>query len=269
MIPHWKESLVLIRGGGDIASGIAYRLFSAGFPVAILEIDRPTHIRRTVSFAQAVYDGAIEIEGVTGVRTEIPEDVRKIVSRGQVPVLIDPKAESLELLKPAVLVDAILAKKNLGTVKSSAPIVIGVGPGFDAGRDVHAVVETNRGHFLGRVIWDGGAQADTGIPGTVQGYSRERVLRAPVAGIICPKKAIGDTVEKGQVIAAVGEAEIEAGISGVVRGLINEGLTVTKGYKIGDIDPRNDPVYCSRISDKSLAVGGGVLEAVMHLLSIA
>lgn len=266
-VPHWKDLLVVIRGGGDIASGIAFRLFSAGFRVVLLEVEHPTHIRRNVSFAQAIYDGRIDIEGVEGVRVDTSGEIGVMLSGGQIPVFVDPKAESLEFLQPAVLVDAILAKRNLGTIKSSASIVIGVGPGFDAGTDVHAVVETNRGHFLGRVIWKGSAQADTGIPSTVQGYSSERVLRAPVGGIIHPMKEIGDSVVKGQIIAAVGDTEIGAGIAGVVRGLINVGVAVAEGCKIGDIDPRNDSVYCSCISDKSFAVGGGVLEAVMRLLS--
>jgi xanthine dehydrogenase accessory factor len=193
--------------------------------------------------------------------------VREILSRGDIPVFIDPNGASIPEIAPDILVDAIMAKENRGTRKDMAPVVVAIGPGFEAGVDVHAVVETNRGHFLGRVIWKGRAQPDTGIPGSVMGYSHERVLRASADGIFKPLKQIGDPVRAGDAVAVAGGREVKAHISGVIRGMLNGGLEVTEGYKVGDVDPRGDESYCRTISDKALSIGGGVLEAVLRLIN--
>jgi xanthine dehydrogenase accessory factor len=257
----------VIRGGGDLASGVIYRLHSSGFITIVLEAGKPTHIRCAVSFAQAVFDGEIVIEGLRGIRVSDAAAARELAARGDIPVLIDPDGSFIPALAPDILVDAIMAKENRGTRKTMAPVVVAIGPGFEAGADVHAVVETNRGHTLGRVLWKGRAQEDTGIPGSVMGYSSERVLRAAAEGLFKPLKQIGDLVQAGDVVAAAGGREVKAQISGVIRGMLNEGLEVVEGYKVGDIDPRGDALYCSTISDKALAVGGGVLEAVLHLVN--
>ena len=257
---------VVVRGAGDLASGVIYRMHSSGFQVIVLEAEKPTHIRKSVSYAQAVFDGEITIEGVTGERAVNPVEAEEILKKGNIPVLIDPEGLSIYEFKPEILVDAIMAKKNLGTRKDTAPVVIAIGPGFKAGIDVDAVVETKRGHFLGRVIWDGEAQEDTGVPGNVLGYTNERVLRATAPGLFLPAKQIGEAVKKGDVVATVNGHSVKAQIDGIIRGMLNEGLEVTAGYKVGDVDPRGDVSYCRYISDKALAVGGGVLEAVLRLL---
>jgi xanthine dehydrogenase accessory factor len=260
---------VVIRGGGDIASGIAYRLKKSGFQVVILEIEKPMHVRRTVSYAQAIYDGEFTVEGIRAVKAESISHLSAILENGDIPVFIDDKGESIVRLGPTVVVDAILAKRNTGTRKTMASIVIGIGPGFEAGSDVDAVVETNRGHFLGRVIWSGKAQENTGIPGAIQGYTEERVIRANANGFVEPVKDIRDIVKAGEVVAWVNGTDSRATISGVVRGMMNTGVEVHKGCKIGDIDPRKSPSYCDTISDKALSVGGGVLEAILCLLTKA
>ncbi len=257
-----ETALVIIRGGGDLASGVAHRLWSAGFPVAILEISRPTVIRRAVAFAEAVYEGKATVEGVTALLAGSASEASRVLAGGMLPVLVDPAGESIRKLAPRVLVDAILAKRNLGTTLDQAPLVIGLGPGFTAGVDVHAVVETRRGHNLGRVIWNGQAEPDTGIPESVLGLTAERVVRAPQKGIFNPVAAIGDHVEAGTVVAVIEGTEVRAGIFGVVRGMLRGGLRVTAGMKVGDIDPRDERSYCFSISDKARAIGGGVLEAV-------
>lgn len=262
-----KEPLVLIRGAGDLASGVAHRLWQARFPVVMVEVDKPLVVRRTVSFATAVFDGQAIVEGLTACRADEPNEVPKILKQGKIPILIDPGAECIQLLKPKILVDAIMAKKNLGTRRHQAPVVIGLGPGFEAGVDVDAVVETMRGHYLGRVIWQGSAIPDTGVPGEVGGFTEERLIRAPVDGIWEPAVIIGDRVQKGDIVAAVGETTVQSRVSGIVRGLLYPGLKVHKGMKVGDVDPRGDREHCFTISDKSRAVAGGVLEAVMHGLT--
>ena len=261
-----NNQLIVIRGGGDIASGIAYRLKKRGFQVVILEIEKPIHVRRTVSFAQAIYDGEYTVEGVRAVKADCVEDIQTLLEQGDIAVFVDRRGESIAYLSPVAVVDAILAKKNIGTNKNMAPIVIGLGPGFEAGIDVDAVVETNRGHFLGRVIWSGKAQNNTGRPGNIQGYTEERVIRAKTDGVVEPIKNVRDFVEEGEVVARVDGVESKVIISGVIRGMINRGVTVHKGFKIGDIDPRRSLEYCDTISDKALAVGGGVLEAILYLL---
>ena len=255
--------LVLIRGGGDLASGVAVRLHNSGFDLLITELPKPLMIRRTVSFAEAVPEGSIEIEGITALLIASPADVKDTVRSGNIPVLVDPDLACLDEVRPDVVVDARMRKKSPGAGKELATLVIGLGPGFVAGENCHAVVETNRGHNLGRVLWAGPPQADTGIPGTIMGYGAERILRAPEDGKLVTGVKIGDQVKSGTVIALVGSQAVLAPFDGVLRGLIKPGTHVIKGDKIGDVDPRNDPSLCSLISDKSRAVGGGVLEAIL------
>jgi xanthine dehydrogenase accessory factor len=242
------------------------RLHRAGFRVAATELEQPTTVRRTVAFSEAIYAGEVEVEGVRARRIrhcdKIPEAWREDV----IPVLVDPGSDVVRALQPAVVVDAIMAKCNVGTHLFDAPVVIGLGPGFAAGVDVHAVVETNRGHHLGRVLWQGSAEPNTGVPGVIDGQSTERLLRAPRAGVLQPGKAIGDRVTAGEVVCCVGDEPVRAGITGVLRGMLYPGLPVYQGMKIGDIDPRATYVHCFTVSDKSLAIGGGVLEAALYLL---
>lgn len=258
---------VLIRGAGDIASGIALRLYHAGFSVVMTEIERPTSIRRTVCFSEAVYKGTATVEDVCAVLVRDETGVRVAIDDGCIPVIVDPTMKTIGKLKPEAVVDAILAKRNLGTTKDLAPIVVGVGPGFNAGVDCHAVVETMRGHTLGRVILQGPAMENTNIPGLIGGFAGERVLRAPCDGIFTALKTICDTVKAGDTVAEVNGAPVCATIDGTIRGLLPSGTPVTKGLKSGDVDPRNDRTYCSLVSDKALAVGGGVLEAILRLKS--
>ncbi len=262
-----NKRLIVIRGGGDIATGVAVRLFRAGFPLVILEIARPTVIRLPVSLARAVYEGKARVEDVEAVLIPSWEKAEEIIQSGKVPVLIDPEGNSLEKLSATVLVDAILAKRNLGTRINQAPLVIGLGPGFTAGEDVDVVIETKRGHDLGRVIYQGQAAADTGIPGEVGGESIRRLLRAPAEGKITPFYQIGDLVEAGEVIAEVEGVPLRGEISGVLRGLIYPQSWVRKGMKVGDIDPRGIREYCFTVSDKARAIGGGVLEAICAYLN--
>ncbi|WP_213818570.1 selenium-dependent molybdenum cofactor biosynthesis protein YqeB [Garciella nitratireducens] len=259
------KNLIVLRGGGDIASGIAHRLVRSGFPVIILETDQPTMVRRTVSFAQGIYDGEMVVEGITGKKVNTTKEALQIMDKSTIPLLIDPKAECISDLRPTVVVDAILAKKNIGTTIDMAPIVIGVGPGFYVGKDVHAVIETKRGHDLGRVLLQGQAIADTGIPGNIGGYTIERVLRAPKKGIFYAIKKIGDQVQKGEAVAKIDGEIVYASISGVLRGLLQNGILVSSGFKIGDIDPRAEVKHCYTISDKARSIGGGVLEALLYL----
>ncbi len=263
--PHRK--LVLIKGAGDLATGVGHRLHRAGFSVVMTEQERPTVIRRTVSFARAVFDAEAEVEGVRAKKVGEP-DVKKIhefIDQGIVPVVIDPYLEMLSQLRPGVFIEATLSKKNSGVSLNYAPLVIALGPGFKAGRDVHAVVETKRGHDLGRVIYDGEALPNDGMPGPVEGYSTERLIKAPGSGVFKAELAIGDLVSPGDPVGRVGDTAVRAEIAGVVRGLIQEGLEVKRGMKIGDIDPRMRSDYCFTISDKARAVGGGVIEAIMAL----
>ena len=261
------KNLTVVRGGGDLATGTIHRLVRCGFNVIVLEVEKPTVIRRTVAFAQAVFDGETTVEGIQAVRTDGMEQVMKTLDEKRVPVLVDPSGMSINGLKPEIVVDATIVKRNLGTYKDMASIVIGLGPGFTAGEDVHAVVETNRGHDLGRVIYNGSAEPDTGNPGKIEGYGRERIIRAPVAGLIQTKAKIGNSVKKGDVVAFVDDTPVFAPLDGVLRGLIQQGLIVESQFKIGDVDPRNKPEYCFTISDKARAVAGGVLEAILHLRS--
>lgn len=256
---------VAIRGAGDIATGVALRLWHAGFKVVMLEVEKPTVIRRTVAFAQAVFDGEMTVEGVTALRVDSVQEAIQVADNGVIPVLVDPLCKSLRELNPGCVVDAILAKENLGTHCGLAPSVIALGPGFCAGIDCHAVIETNRGHWLGQVIYQGRAQDNTGVPGNIMGHTAKRVIRAPGAGVMRSRVKLGDIVEEGEVIATVGETEIRAPLSGMVRGLLNDGLVVDSGFKISDIDPRGDKADYTSVSDKARAIGGGVLEALMTL----
>ncbi len=256
--------LVVIRGGGDIATGIALRLYRSGMEVVLCEREQPTAIRRTVAFSEAVRLGETEVEGVAARRAE-PEEIPELLELGIVPVLVDPEAELALALAPDALVDAILAKRNLGTTADMAPAVVAVGPGFTAGEDCHAVVETMRGHYLGRVLYEGSALPNTNVPGLIGGYAGERVLRAPADGVFQGALAIGDRVEAGDVAGYVDGVPMACTIGGVLRGLLADGVRVHRGMKSGDVDPRCEADHCWLVSDKALAVGGGVLEAVLRL----
>ncbi|MFV0342187.1 MAG: selenium-dependent molybdenum cofactor biosynthesis protein YqeB [Anaerocolumna sp.] len=259
------NNLVVVRGGGDLATGVVHRLKRSGFDIIILEIEQPTVIRRTVAYADALYHGMTKVEEFTAVKVKSVEEAFICLQTGTIPVLVDPNAKTLPKLSPHIVVDAILAKKNLGTHKAMAPIVIGLGPGFEAGIDVHGVIETNRGHNLGRVFFEGSAEPDTGVPGVIGGYDYQRILRAPTHGIIRNVKEICTQVRAGEVIAYVEDLPVISSLDGVLRGLITDGLTVTKNLKIGDVDPRCKMEYCYSISDKARALGGGVLEAILYL----
>jgi xanthine dehydrogenase accessory factor len=253
---------VIVRGGGDLASGVIYRLVKAGFPVLVTELARPLVIRRTVAFASAVFEGQITVEGLTARRIAQIGEVSAAWAAGEIPVLVDEQGDSVSALTPLVVIDARMAKRSLGTTIHDAPVVIALGPGFEAGRDCHAVIETNRGHFLGRVIRQGTAEPNTGQPGSVQGRGAERVARAPADGFVIPQAAIGDSIKQGAVVARVGDLSVKAPFDGVLRGLIHPSVPVTQGMKIGDVDPRGTREHCFTMSDKALAIGGGVLEAV-------
>ena len=258
-----KDLIILIKGGGEMASGIVLRLVRSGFRVCITEIPQPLAVRRGVSFCEAVFEGQKEIEGLVGKLVSGREEVLRTWENGEVPVLIDPECTIRKILPPDVLVDAILAKKNTGTSLGDAPLVIGLGPGFCARRDAHFVIETNRGHCLGRVIEEGEADPDTGIPGDIGGHTWERVLRAPAGGRFQGKKQIGDRVEKGEVVAEVGGVPLKAMTSGVLRGILHDGLTAEPNMKVGDVDPRAVPENCLTVSEKARAIAGGVLEAIL------
>ena len=256
--------LVVIRGGGDLATGTALRLYRAGMEVVVCETAVPTSIRRTVCFSEAVRLGETEVEGVTA-RLAALADLPDLLERGIVPVLADPEGACIPALAPDAVVDAIIAKRNLGTRMDMAPVVVAAGPGFTAGVDCHAVVETMRGHYLGRVIYDGAALPNTDVPGLIGGYAGERVLRAPADGVFQGAKRIGDRVRAGEAAGYVDGAPMVCTIDGVLRGLLADGVPVRRGMKSGDVDPRCAPEHCLCASDKALAVGGGVLEAILRL----
>ena len=266
--------LVLVKGAGDLASGVACRLFRAGFQVIMTDIAQPTVIRRTVSFAQAVYDGKTMVEDIEGVLAKDSLEAMILVEQRKIPVLVDPKCEIAQQLKFDALVDGVLAKKNIGTRIDDAPIVVALGPGFTAGVDCHAVIETQRGHDLARVILEGSATPDTGVPGMVGGYALERLIKSPAQGKFITTAKIGDLVKKDQSIGyilgenAEGQEEktpVVALIDGVLRGILQDGLPVFQGMKIGDVDPRPVVNHCFSVSDKARAIGGGVLEAILRL----
>lgn len=259
--------LVIVRGAGDISTGTIHRLFKAGFDVLVLEAERPSAIRRRVAFSEAVYDGAATVEGVTAVRIDGPEHAGEALARGQVPLLVDPAGESIRRLRPAAVVDAILAKRNLGTSIDMAPLTVALGPGFEAGRDVGYVIETMRGHDLGRIITSGSAAPNTGIPGVIGGYGIERVIHAPAAGVFRMRRDIGSVVEAGEAVGFVetpeGPIPVQAKIAGLLRGILRDGYAVPKGFKLADVDPRLDQLKnCATISDKARCIAGSVLELV-------
>jgi xanthine dehydrogenase accessory factor len=261
---RFVDHLVLLRGGGDLGTGVAWRLHRAGFPVIVCELATPLTVRRTVALSTAVTDGEIVIEAMKGRRMADTAEALSAAATGVVSVMVSPR---LSDLAQSVVVDARVAKRNIDTTITDAALVVGLGPGFSAGIDCHAVVETMRGHRLGRVIWEGSAQPDTGVPGEVGGKSSSRVVRAPSDGLVRWQRRIGEVVQAGDMLGWVGDVPVHASNHGVIRGLIAEGMTVWSGLKIGDVDPRADPSLCWEISDKSLAVGGGVLEAVLTWLN--
>lgn len=253
---------ILIRGAGDLATGIASRLYGAGHRLLMTEIEVPLTVRRTVALSRAVYEGRAEVENMTGILARDEQSAQEIMDAGDIAVMIDPEASSRKWFCPDVIIDAILAKKNIGTKITDAPFVIGVGPGFTAGKDCNCVVETKRGHTLGNIIWSGEPIPNTGVPGNVAGYTIERLIRAASDGLLEPKVKIGDYVEKGQIVAVTGGVPVYALMTGIVRGMLQGGIEVSKNLKIGDIDARAEISHCYTISDKARAIGGGVLEAV-------
>jgi xanthine dehydrogenase accessory factor len=269
---HPSDTLVLVKGGGDLGTGVAHLLFRSGFPVIVAEIEQPTMVRRTVCFAECLYAGRFMVDGVPAERAvgkspkERLSSARTLIDKRVVPVGVDPETEILRAAHPVALVDAIMSKRNTGTNMDQAEVVIALGPGFCAGEDVHAVIETLRGHYNGRVILEGSAAADTGLPGPINGYVTERMLYAPVAGRIESPLPIGTMVKEGQVIARVDGQEVRTLIPGVLRGIMHEGLEVSEGFRIGDVDPRGVREMCFTIADKSHAIGCGVLEAIMMFL---
>ncbi len=294
-----KDILVAVKGAGDLATGVIHRLFRVGFLVMATELPQPTVLRRTVAFAEAVALGQMTIEDVTAQCVSSVEDVWATLESGLVPIVVDPGGALLKQMQPTVLLEATLTKYNAGVTMQDAPIVIALGPGYEAGKDVHAVIETNRGHNLGRVYLQGCAEPNTGVPGLIGGYSNERLLRAPCSGTLYGVRQIGDLVQAGETVAAIHETwhpqggrvgasptptypdvkcsgapcgcqvtvPITAAISGILRGLVRDGLLVTADMKVGDIDPRATREHCFSISDKSRAVAGGVLEAILYLLN--
>ena len=274
--------IVLIRGGGDIATGVALRLYRVGLGVVITELPQPLVVRRLASFAEAVYREEFTVEGVTAQRIADLGEVFRTLDAGHIPVMVDPECKALLQLQSTphpsrykhpvppstVLVDGRMTKKPPELGKEAASLVIGLGPGFIAGNNCHAVVETNRGHFMGRVIWNGPAEANTGIPEGINEHAAERVLRSPAEGVLVSFVEIGDHLEAGQPIAEVNGKQVFAPFKGVLRGLLHPGLMVQRGLKIGDLDPRDDPRYCTLVSDKSLAVGGGVLEVIFSQIEL-
>lgn len=257
--------LAVIKGAGDIASGIATRLYRAKFDIVMTDIKHPTSIRNTVCFSNAINEKTMTIEGITAEYTEDVTSAIKILCKNNIAVLCDENADCIKMLKPDFVVDAILAKRNIGTKITDAPVVIGVGPGFTAKVDCHAVVETLRGHYLGRVYYEGKAIENTGVPGDIGGHSADRIIRSPKDGVFTPICKIGDRVEKGQTVAFVDGEKVVANVDGILRGILNVGIKVTKGMKSGDVDPRCEKEHCYTVSDKALSVGGGVLEACLCL----
>lgn len=258
--------IVLIRGGGDLASGVALRLYRSGFKVVITELMKPLAVRRLASFSEAIYAGELILEGVVGKRVnEIDDPLRilQLLSKGRIPVLIDPEGKSIQSVHPSVIVDARMLKTAPEALKHNAKLYLGLGPGFIGGANCHAAIETQRGPWLGRVIWDGPAEPDSGMPEAVGTKQAERALYSPMDGSIVAMKSITDHVQEGEVIAEINGQPIIAPFEGVLRGMIHPEVPVHQGMKIGDIDPRGDPKVCNHASDKALAIGGGVLEAIL------
>jgi len=256
---------IIMRGAGDLATGVALRLYRAGLRrLLLLETRHPLAVRRLAAFSEAVYCKTVNVEGIQARLTASPDDISRCWQAGEIPVLVDPQGHSIASLAPDVVVDAIIAKRNTGTSRQDAGLVIGLGPGFVAGKDVDYVVETMRGHNLGRVVYSGAALADTGIPGAIQGMTSERLLRAPGEGMFTTSLDIGSRVAAGDQIGQVDNLPVSAKISGVLRGLLRTDTPVRAATKLGDIDPRGNKEFCATASDKALAIGGGVLEAILH-----
>lgn len=262
----FPDRLVVVRGGGDLASGVVYQLHRAGFPVVVLEIERPLAIRRAVSFAAAVDDGSVVIEGVKAVLSASPDEATRRAGDGTVSVMVSPTLDDFTT-SPAILVDARMAKKNIDTAIDQAPLVVALGPGFEASFDCDVVIETQRGPRLGRVIGKGSAAPDTGVPGEIGGSTDERLVRAPASGVVMWEISIGDVVETGQILGTVAGTPVLASVGGVIRGLISDGYSASEGLKIGDVDPRGDRAACFEISDKARLVGAGVLGAALEWLN--
>jgi xanthine dehydrogenase accessory factor len=258
------ELLILIKGAGEMASAVAWRLVKSHFRVVMTEVSEPLAVRRRVSFCEAVFDGTSAVEGLTGRLIDRPEQAAEVISSGEVPVLVDPELDGLGALGPDVLVEATLTKYNTGLTRDMAPLTIALGPGYDAGRDVDVVIETNRGHHLGRIIDQGPAASNTGVPGDIKGQSARRVLRAPVDGRFVTDLELGAVVRVGQEVATVAGQPVTSQLDGLLRGLIRPGSMVTDGLKVGDVDPRGDMTHLNTISDKARAVAGSVLEAVLR-----
>jgi xanthine dehydrogenase accessory factor len=255
--------LVLIRGGGDLATGVAARLYRCGFQLIVTELEKPKAIRRLVALAEAVYAEEVKVEDLHGRRVTRMSDIDSVLQQGEIPVLVDPQAESRFHPGLVATVDARMLKQPPETVLGGGTFVVGLGPGFQAGVDCHAVVETKRGHHLGRVYWEGSVEPDTGVPGSIEGHTSDRILRAPAAGKLEDSMPLGSLVGEGETIARVRDLPIEAPFQGVLRGLVHASLEVMAGEKVGDLDPRLDPSHCYLISDKALAIGGGVVEALL------
>jgi xanthine dehydrogenase accessory factor len=263
---HLGELVIGIKGAGEMASGIAWRLYMANLKkIFMMEVERPLAVRRAVSFCEALLDERQTVEGVEAAKAGDFQEVKDIWRNGKIAVLADPEWHAVKELSPDVVIDAILAKKNLGTNTKEAPLVVGLGPGFTAGNDVHMVIETNRGHNLGTIIQTGCADPNTGIPGQIGGHTSKRVLRAPITGIFNSERAIGEIVCRGEVIGTVDDAPVVSEIDGVIRGLIRPNIRVTTDLKIGDVDPRKQVAYCHTISEKARAIGGAVLEAILRV----
>jgi len=261
-----NELTVVIKGAGEMASAVAWRIYRSNIRrILMLETASPLAVRRKVSFCEAVHEGRKTVEGVEAIRVNDYDSILQAWIRAKIGIAVDPDWKMLDQTQPDVVIDAILAKKNLGTHIKEAPLVIGLGPGFVAKRDVHMVIETNRGHNLGRIITSGSAEPDTGIPGSINGYTEERVLRAPCDGELNAQWAIGNSVKRGDVIGTVAQEPVTAKIDGVIRGLMRSSVSVNRGLKIGDIDPRGRVEYCDTISEKARAIGGAVLEAILRV----
>lgn len=258
------HQVIVVRGGGDLATGVIQAFVRAGYPVVVLETHQPTAIRRSVALCEAVYTGFAQVEDISCVRIEGPEELEGCWSRGEVPLLIDPAGELLPRIKPSAVIDSILAKRNLGTHRGMAPVTIGLGPGFTAGEGVDGVIETMRGHDLGRLILEGSALENTGVPGELGGESARRVLHAPCEGNVSHLRQIGDVVAGGEALFTIGEETMVAPFDGLLRGLIREGLTVPAGMKVGDVDPRIN-VNWKTISDKARCLGGAALSSYLYL----
>lgn len=260
-----NETIVAVRGGGDLATGTIQKLFRSGFKVIILETANPLAIRRTVALCEAIRSGEFSVEGMIAKRIEVPKEAEAVWAAGKIPIMVDPTGEKVQALQPTAVIDAILAKKNLGTTKEMAPIVIALGPGFDAGQDCDAVIETMRGHRLGRIIFAGKPIPNTGIPGVLGGKSAERVVHSPANGVIKHLHEIGDSVKKGETLFYVGDIAVPSPLTGILRGLILDGIRVPEGMKVADVDPRSkEEVDYMTISDKARTIGGGALEALLY-----